>query len=35
MGDQTQPTIGRKQPKELEDHPSHVSDLAYGDTVSR
>ncbi len=35
MGDQTQPTIGREQTKELEDHWSHVSDLEYGDTVSQ
>jgi hypothetical protein len=35
MGDQTQPTSGRQQTKELEDRRSHVSDLEYGDTVSQ
>ena len=35
MGGRTQPTSGRKQTKELEDQRSHVSELEYGDTVSR
>jgi hypothetical protein len=35
MGGRTQPTRARKQTKGLDDYRSHVSDLEYGDTVSR